>query len=131
MAVRGVLTTKGLEEWLEALVQAGKDVDASADHALEAGAEVALDGIQRRVPVLTGNLKEHLAAGAPQQDGNFHSVEVGLLKGTDAETARYGNVQEFGSANTPAQPYVRPAFDEDKKKILAAERESLQQDGIL
>src|SRR5512136_2961311 len=97
MPVRGIFTVKGLDEWLEALAQAGQDVDASVDRALEAGAQVALDSMQRRVAVLTGNLKDSLAAGAPQQDGNFHSVEVGLLKGTERDTARYGNVQEFGS----------------------------------
>lgn len=131
MTVRASLTTKGLEEWLEALVQAGKDVDASADRALEAGAGVALDGMQKRVAVLTGNLQAHIQASAPQQDGNFHSVDVGLLRGVDAETARYGNVQEFGSANMPAHPYIRPAMDEDKRAILAAERESLKADGTL
>jgi HK97 gp10 family phage protein len=131
MTVRGILTTKGLEEWLEAIVQAGKDVDASADKALSAGAAVALAGMQERVAVLTGNLQETLAASEPQQDGNFHFVEVGLLRGVDADTARYGNVQEFGSANMPAQPYVRPAIDEGKAAIRKAMRESLKEDGTL
>jgi HK97 gp10 family phage protein len=121
MTVRANITTKGLEEWL----------DDAADRALEAGAAVAVDGMQTRVAVLTGNLKSNISTGKPERDGNFHFVEVGLLQGTDADTARYGNVQEFGSANTPAHPYIRPAMDEDKRKILAAERESLKADGTL
>lgn len=130
MPTRAKLTTKGLEKYLEALAQAGRDVDAAAARAVQAGADVALDGMKKRVPRDTGNLERNLEV-ATGRDGNMHWGEIGLLKGVDADTARYGNVQEFGSSTMTAQPYIRPTMAEDKGKIRAAMRESLEQDGVI
>ena len=48
MPVRYKLETKGFSEYLERLVQAGKDIDVVADETLEAGGDVLLEGMQRR-----------------------------------------------------------------------------------
>ena len=122
MPIKTRLTTKGFAEYLERLAQAGKNIDAIAGEALLAGGEVLLEGMRRRVPVDTHNLQNHLKLAGPTQDGNFSYVEVGLV-GADAETARYGNVQEFGSSSMAAQPYVRPTMDEDMKKARAKMKE--------
>ncbi len=127
MPIKTRLTTKGFEEYLENLARAGKDIDAIANEALEAGGEILLDGMHRRVPKDTGNLDANLELMGPVQDGNFHYIDVGLGKGTDADTARYGNVQEFGSATTPAQPYVRPTLDSDMSKAKKAMRQVLEE----
>lgn len=131
MPIKTRLTTKGFEEYLEKIAQAGQDIDAIADEALAAGGAILLDGMQRRVPKDTHNLEEHLAVSEPQRDGNFHYIDVGLLHGTDANTARYGGVQEFGSAHTPAQPYVRPTMDEDMGKARKAMRQVFKEKDIL
>lgn len=131
MPIKTRLTTKGFEEYLEKLVQAGKDVDAVADQALTAGGQVLLDGMHRRVPKDTGNLDEHLKMSAPQQDGNFHYIDIGLLHGTDPTTARYGAVQEFGSAHTAAQPYIRPTLDSDMGKARKAMRKVFEEQALL
>lgn len=123
MPVRYKLETKGFSEYLERLVQAGKDIDLVADEALAAGGDVLLDGMIQRVPKDTGNLQDHLERSEPEQDGNFHSVTVGLSKSADAETARYGNAQEFGTSSMAAQPYIRPAIDEDMKSARAKMKE--------
>ena len=92
-----------------------------ADQALEAGGDVLLAGMDERVPKDTGNLASKLNRSEPEQDGNFHSVTIGLSSDTDAETARYGGAQEFGwGPDHPAQPYIRPAIDEDMKTARAA-----------
>jgi HK97 gp10 family phage protein len=130
MPTRAKLTLKGFDRYLEAIKEAGRDVDAAAARAVQAGGEVALNGMQERVPKDTHNLEEHLELQTGR-DGNVHYAEIGLLKDTDADTARYGNVQEFGSTTTAAQPYVRPTMDEDKNKIRKAMRESLEKDGLL
>ncbi len=116
MPVRYKLETKGLSEYLEKLAQAKEDVDRIADQALEAGGDVLLQGMDQRVPKLTGNLRSKLKRSEPTRDGNFHSVTVGLGADTDAETLRYGGAQEYGWGGHPAQPYIRPAIDEDMKK---------------
>ena len=121
MPVRYKLETKGFEEYLETLAQARKDIDMVADRVLEAGGDVLLAGMDERVPKDTGNLASKLNRSEPDQDGNYHSVTVGLSSDTDAETARYGGAQEFGwGPDHPAQPYIRPAIDEDMKSARAA-----------
>ena len=123
MPVRYKLETKGLSEYLEKLAQAGEDVDRIADQALEAGGDVLLEGMDRRVPKLTGNLRSKLKRSESVRDGNFHSVTVGLGEDTDAETLRYGGAQEYGwGPDHPAQPYIRPAIDEDMKQARSVMR---------
>jgi HK97 gp10 family phage protein len=118
-----------MEKYLEDLAAAGRDVDAAAGRALAAGGEVALQGMQRRVPQDTKNLAEHLATSQPKKNGNFVYVDVGILQ-ADADTARYGNAQEFGTSSMPAQPYIRPTLAEDKGAISKAMRDSLKEEGL-
>ncbi len=130
MTTRVIVSTKGFEALLERIVSIGQDVDKSAQKALSAGAEVAKAGMVRRVPKDTHNLEHHINVSEPKQDGNFSYVEVGVLN-ADADTARYGNAQEYGTSSMPAQPYIRPTMAEDKGKIKKAMRESLEEDGKL
>jgi len=123
MPVRTKISTKGFDEYLERVAQAGKDVDAVTAQALQAGGEVLLDGMLRRVPRDTGNLADNLSIEGPIQDGNYHYILVGLNHSADGDTVRYGTVQEYGAADTPAQPYVRPTLDEDISKARRAMRD--------
>ena len=134
MAIHVKISMKGFDEYLEKIVQAGENVDAAAGRAIEAAAEVARDGMKKRVAEDTGNLKNHIQIKGPQQDGNFIFAEVGLIPDiafTDAETARYGTAQEYGTSSMPAHPYILPTLKEDKNKIRKAEKESLEKDSIL
>lgn len=123
MATKATLTTKGMSEALDALAQAGTDIDALVDRMLTAGATVLLDGMRRRVPKDTGNLERKLGIDGPNMDGNAHYITVGMDKGIDDETARYGNAQEYGTSSMAAQPYIRPTIDADlgaaRKAMLA------------
>jgi HK97 gp10 family phage protein len=131
MTVRVKLETKGLSEYLERIQKAGQDIDRVAGEMLEAGGEILLGGMQRRVPKDTHNLEHHLDIDGPHQDGNFHYIEVGLVRGTDADTARYGNAQEYGTARTPAQSYIRPTIDHDMTKARKAMKDKATESGIL
>ena len=122
------LSTKGLEESLEALVALGRDIDDAAATALLAGCEVMQEEMKSLAPELTGNLKAHIQIDGPHQDGNYIFCEVGVIhkiEFTDADTARYANVQEYGSASTPAHPYIRPGIDRARNKANRAIRDSL------
>lgn len=131
MAARARLDTKGFADYLERIARAGRDVDKAADSALQAGGEVLAVGMRQRVAKDTRNLEQHLGKSEPKGDGNYHFVLVGIVAGTDAETARYGNAQEYGSSSMPAHPYIRPALDEDMGKAKRAMRASFEQDGLL
>lgn len=129
MSARVKLELKGLEEYLERVAAAGNDVDVATAAALVAGADVALVGMQRRVAVLTGDLKSHLSRSEPQRDGNRHWIYVGL-KG-DGKTMRKGLAQEYGTSSMQAHPYIRPTLTEDGRAIRAAERDKLKELGVL
>lgn len=121
MPLKTKFSTKGMEETLEQLAQHGRDVDRAVASGLAAGGQVLLDGMQRRVPRDTENLAHNLTMDGPHQDGNYHYVTIGLNKGVDAETARYGAAQEYGwGPDHPGQPYIRPAVDEDTSKARRA-----------
>lgn len=131
MATKGELSLKGLEQWLEALAAAGEDVDLVADEMLIAGGDVLLEGEQRRAPVDTHNLADHLEVTGPVVEGNEHIVRVGLAPDTDADTARYGNAQEYGWDENPGQPYIRPTFDIDGVKARKVMVEVAKEKGVL
>lgn len=131
MTTRVKLETKGFAEYLEKITQAGQDVDAAAAKALEAGGEILLAGMVRRVPKDTHNLERHLDVDGPHRDGNFHYVLVGVEKGTDADTARYANAQEYGTSSMAAQPYIRPTLDSDMGKARKAMRKTFEEMELL
>jgi HK97 gp10 family phage protein len=131
VTVRAKLTTQGFSEYLEKLAQAGKDVDQAAAAALEAGGDVLLEGMQRRVPKDTHNLEHHLERTEPEQDGNYVFVLVGLSKDADADTARYGNAQEYGTSSMTAQPYIRPTLDSDMGAARKTMKKVLEENGTL
>lgn len=125
---------KGFEEYLEKIAQAGLDIDVAASRALSIAAEIVQEEMQSRAPVKTGNLRDHIKIKGPDQDGHFHSVEIGVIsaKGyTDADTARYANAQEYGTATMAAHPYIRPGKDHARKRALAAIKESLKEDAVI
>jgi HK97 gp10 family phage protein len=151
MAVKGFFSVDGLEAYFEKLAKAGRDVDPAADKAVEAGGHVVFDDMLDRVPVASGDLKAHLektGKTAIQREGNFHFMEIGLLdlgtvkanygkrgkrspKKQYSQQFLYGIIQEFGKSNMAAQPYVRPAFDNNRARVKQAEIESLKASGML
>lgn len=134
MVTQSKIETKGFDEYLEKIARAGTNIDDSADKALMAGASVIQNEMLVNVPIFTGNLAEHIAIKGPKQDGNLHSVEVGVIHDinfTNAETARYGNAQEYGSAKNAAHPFIRPGMDHGKHGATKAMKESLVEDGAI
>ena len=134
MATKTYISTKGFDQYMEKIVAAGRDVDASAQKALLAGAEVAKKGMQRRVAKDKHNLEKHIKIDGPHQEGNFSYADVGVIpkkQFTDAKTARYGVAQEYGTSSMPAHPYIRPTIKGDSGKVRSAMRKSLKEDGTL
>lgn len=125
MPVRFKVETKGLEDYMEQLQRLGGDIDAAADEALDAGGDVLVEGMQRRAPKDTHNLERKINKTAARGDGNFHFIVVGLVN-VDAETARYGTAQEYGTSSMAAHPYLRPTIDEDMKLARRRMKEAFQ-----
>ena len=157
--MKGYFRVDGLEAYLEKLNAAGQNVDAAADRAVAAGGEVVFQTMLDRVPVDTGKLKAHLTETGRtpvQRQGNLHFMEIGLLdlgatganygglrKGSKRKgsTRRgthvypreflYGIIVEYGSSSMAAEPYVRPAFDNNHAKVKQAEIDALKESGVL
>lgn len=135
MVTQAKLTIKGIDEYIEALQQAEKDIDVAAQRALMKGAEILQNEMLKRVPIKSGNLYLHIQIKGPLREGNYNYVEVGVIHDinyTDKETAIYGNVQEYGSPskNIAARPYIRPAIDYKRAAAMRAIRESLKAEGL-
>ena len=118
---------------------------------ITAGADVAVEGMRRRVPVRTGNLKSHIKRSEIMRFGNVSFAQVGLVD-APPEVVRYGLAQEFGAGKwirvtekykrskkgrtftrrirtgdmNKAHSYIRATLLEDKSKINKAMKEVLQ-----
>jgi HK97 gp10 family phage protein len=85
-----------LEKALKALVaRSRRNVDALGDLELSAAENLA--------PVKTGHLRRSFKKRVSQEAGGL-SVEI-------SNDAPYAAFVEFGTSDTPAQPYMRPAMD--------------------
>jgi hypothetical protein len=132
------LTLDGYEAYLEELQKAGEDIDLVAEQCLDAGADVLVAGMQRRAPY--DRIKKVIRKTVIMADGNKRYLYVGVLRGTDAETARIAAVWEFGGRTTPSpknprrkprpgirmKPYIRPTLRNDARKARAAQEDIFQ-----
>lgn len=133
MTTQGNFTLEGLNDYFEQLAQAGEDVDAVAAEVIAEGGVELQTEMQSLVPIDSGNLHDHIQMDGPTREGNFTFVDVGVIhvvSKTDAETARYGNVMEYGSATTAAQPYIRPALKRKKGVVKQAMQKVLTRFGL-
>jgi len=132
MTMRARFDLKGFDEYFEAIQKVGIDIDAAAQRALGAGAEVLHTEMDVLVPKDTGNLQDHIVIDGPFQDGNVSWVEVGVVN-ADAETAIYANVQEYRSPSKHIKPqsYIRAAVDRKAAAAKKAIRESLKSEGFV
>lgn len=111
------LNDRAIRDYLEDLAKAGDDIDAIAEEALDAGAEVLRAGMERRAPKLSGNLKGKIQT-LNVSDGNYHVRKVGVYA-VDRASEMYFFYQENGSPRNPAHPYIRSTFHEDWKRAKA------------
>lgn len=128
--MKAVLTTKGFEEYLEKLGQAGLNIDEIADEALAAGGQVLFEGMRRRAPVASGHLKRRIEVTEPSGDGHYHWIRVGIFN-VDRKREVYFFYREHGSPRAAAHPYIRPTFDEDMRKARLAMRKVFEDRGAL
>jgi hypothetical protein len=126
------LTLEGFDEYLEKLQKAGQDIDQVAEQCLDAGGDVLVAGMQARAPYSV--IKQACRKTAVMADGDKRYLYLGVLRGTDAETARIAAVWEFGGRSSPSpknpkrhprpgikmQSYIRTTLRNDAKKARAA-----------
>lgn len=112
-----------------------EELDKNLKVAIKEGAKVAQQGMKRRVPKDTHNLEKNIHIDTAKIESGSITIEVGLMrKGTykvDDDTARYGNVLEYGTADQQARSYIRATMLEDKDRIFQAVFDSLKSQNVL
>lgn len=91
--------------------------------ALKRSAQPVIDEAKRLVPVDDGDLRESITMNTrlknrrdARQDRSESAVIMYL--GTSTPLGSHGHLLEFGTKNHPAQPFLRPAWEKHKKKVL-------------
>jgi len=107
----GSVTIKieGMEALQRALRQAPDVVRARAADAIQASSFAVAQRARGKVPVDTGKLKAAIGSLARGLNGRVGITDTDMARGP----ARYWRFVEFGTVRTPAQPFFRPAADEE------------------
>lgn len=118
MPVRGVFEIKGLDKYLETLVNAQKDVDQVVVDVLTEAAPIAEkkmhNQLRKTSETWTGAAAATLFTSSVQKEGNYIFIELGAHTGKDP-AAFY---KEYGTARQAAEPFLRPAFTELRRTGL-------------
>lgn len=86
------------------------EMHAKVIAAVAEGAEQVADDARERVPVASGRLRD--AIHVDHQDDGVHVI----AGDTDAW---YGHLVEYGTARTPARPFLVPALEATRTEIVA------------
>lgn len=132
-ALTADLTLTGFDKYLEKVEAAGKSIDGACVEAVNA----ALPIVERSMKAgaerhwKTGNVVRAIETQPAKAQRNFIYGSVGIDWQKHPE-AKEGVYQEYGDGHSPGFPdsFVRPAVDENRKKIAAAERAVLRSKGV-
>jgi HK97 gp10 family phage protein len=108
---------RGMEELQRKLRKLGADVSAEMGNALAAGAEIVKNDARMRVPVRTGNLRDSI----DMEQVSSNEIHVGPGK-----EGWYGQFIELGKKGYAAHPFMRPAIDERRSKVVKAVKDRLK-----
>lgn len=121
--MKGNIDIEGAEEIMAVLEDMGSEAVEILDQAARKGAEIVLADARRRAPVDTGELKSSLVlkSGTKQGGGDIGKINK-KIKGVYYVTRQSGKARHFapvelGTKERSATPYLRPAVDENQKKI--------------
>ncbi|SRR6266481_3203201 len=119
---------EGLEELEQKLQQLAPDIAKRAVRkSVRAGIEVFQEAISENAPRHTGHLAESINIKLSVTGGDRDDTTGGIIGITGpSKDAFYGVFQEYGTAREPAQPFVAPAYEENKDKVVEVFVETLK-----
>lgn len=125
------VSLKGLDEYLEKVENMGGNIEEIIPAALEESAKVVLGYMEKGSErhKRTGDVYEAIEMEPTQKSGNTFSVEIGINLDKHPE-AIHAVFQEYGAPTFPADPFIRPAFDNNKAKIKRIQKKILIQGGL-
>ncbi|MDA8227050.1 MAG: HK97 gp10 family phage protein [Desulfitobacterium hafniense] len=110
----------GAKEVIKLLEDMGQNAATVLLQAAEAGGKIALAEARRRCPVRSGRLRSSLSLKLGKKTALKANVRV-----VHGRKEYYGTFVELGTKKSPAQPFMRPAVDENKKQIADAVTEEI------
>lgn len=126
MPVRGRMTL-GLDEYLETLVRAQKNVDEVVTELVDEAGPYAVGLMNHYLyassETWTGATAKTLFSSKAQKEGNFIFVEIGA----DTQKDPAGWYKEYGRPNQAAEPFLRPTLAQYRKKELKRMMEKIMQ----
>lgn len=121
----------GLDQYLEKIQKAGKNIDDAVAKAVEESAVPIFEDIRKWAEKheMTGAVLAGVNISQVQMEGNKFWVEVGI----DSDKSKFSwhaVFVEYGSPTTPPDPGIRPAFANNKKNVKQIQRNVLKKGGI-
>jgi HK97 gp10 family phage protein len=80
--------------------------------------------------IRTGKVYEAIEITDIKQDGNFIYTEVGINEEKAKEGAWVAVFQEYGTPTFKKDPFIRPAFDNNRSKVRSIQRNVLKRWGV-
>ncbi len=105
---------EGMDEVIKLVEQLGNAAAEALDKASTAGAEIVLAAAKQKVPVDTGLLRDSLTLKKSKVRKPHIKSEHVVTRGKGVE--HFAPV-ELGTSKMKAQPFLRPAIDENKKSV--------------
>ena len=104
-----------------------KDVRAALEEAMIESANLIVAGARLRVPVETGELRDSIHRTdirVGRRGGFYIAITAGQpTKGGHYNTAR---LVEFGTIDTPAQPFLLPSYRANRKRVQTRIRRAMR-----
>ena len=121
----------GLKEVIRAFDKADKEMVKQLRKAVKESAKPVLKAAKNKVPDMgsslrgysKGTLKKDLTIIAERSKNKAkYTVRVGQKKRKNARAVNengvpYGGMVEYGTSQTPAQPFMKPALDENRDEV--------------
>ncbi|AJA49531.1 phage protein, HK97 gp10 family [Clostridium pasteurianum DSM 525 = ATCC 6013] len=114
----------GFESLMSKLQSMGKEGTKIEDEALQKAAEPILVDAKNSAPVRTGKLRDGLKISKAKKSKDGKYVLVGTDK-KDKDAPFWATFIEFGTSKMPAQPFLRPAFEKNKKQVFEIIKEEI------
>ena len=123
MAISVSIDTKQL---MSALKELPKNIQKNVMvGATRAGAVAIAEEAKLRVPVDTGDLKKSIGVTRRKGDVNIVRFSISPRKGKGLG-GWYAHFVEFGTSKQPAQPFMRPAYENSSEEALKRAGEYLK-----
>jgi HK97 gp10 family phage protein len=102
---------EGGRELAEKFKAIGKQVYTEQEQGVLQAAMIVERDAKINAPVDTGRLRSSITSRIAENDGTTIAAEVGT-------NVQYAQAVEFGTSRKAARPFMLPAFENNKQKIL-------------